>query len=64
MTNQTTSQSGNDGWQEFEHCGQRWSFNEDELAQLDEEDGSFHFVRYHRLQQPDIECVKILIDDM
>ncbi|MEG0244455.1 MAG: hypothetical protein RR726_18650 [Pseudomonas sp.] len=55
MTNQTTSQTGNDGWQEFEHGGQRWSFNEDELAQLDEEDGSFHFVRYHRLQQPDID---------
>ena len=44
-------------WQEFDHADERWSFNADELAKLDSEDGLFNFVAYHRLPQPTVESV-------
>lgn len=46
-----------DEWREFEYAGQRWSFNSDELAMLDDEDGLFHFSAYHRLAEPSVETV-------
>lgn len=51
-----------DKWQEFDHAGQRWAFNSDELAQLDDEDGLFHFSAYHRLAEPTVESVTAFID--
>lgn len=53
----------NDGWTDFSHAGQLWSFNEDSLA-LQEEDGCFHFVKYHRLDQPTVETVSRVIDQL
>lgn len=53
----------NDGWTDFTHAGQRWSFNEDELAQQ-EEDGGFHFLKYHGLAQPTVESVSRVIDQL
>lgn len=47
---------------EFDHAGQRWSYNSDELAVLDEEDGCFHFVAYHGLTEPTVESVAAFID--
>lgn len=49
---------------EFDHAGQRWSFNGDEVAMLDDEDGRFHFAAYHGLSQPTVESVTAFIDAM
>ena len=64
MSTRLTETATQDDWQEFEHGGQRWSFNADELAQLDVEDGFFHFVNYHRLSKPTVEGVAAFIDSM
>jgi hypothetical protein len=39
-------------WTEFTHGGNRWSFDGDELALWDEEDGGFQFHAYHGLNEP------------
>ena len=54
----------NEVQQEFDHAGQRWSFNGDELAVLDEEEGCFHSVAYHRLTNPTVGSVTAFIDSM
>ena len=48
---------GSDGWIEFCHRGQRWSFGADELAQWDEEEQEFHFHSYHWIADPTVDSV-------
>ena len=52
-----TQQADNDGWIEFEHNGQRWSFDADQLALWDEEEQSFQFFAFHNQSQPTVESV-------
>jgi len=47
---------------EFQHAGQRWSFNADEIAVFEVEDDCFHFAAYHRLPHPTIESITAYID--
>lgn len=47
---------------EFDHAGQRWSFNRDELSMLESEDSCFHFVAYHLLSEPTTESVIAFIE--
>lgn len=48
---------GSDGWIEFFHRGQRWSFDADQLAQWDEEEQEFHFHSYHWIADPTVDSV-------
>lgn len=50
------------GWIEFSHAGKRWSFDDDQLAAWDEEEGDFHFYDYHGLVNPTIETVTRFIE--
>jgi len=53
-----------DGWTEFEHDGQRWSFDADQLAQWIEEDEDYDFFAYHGLAEPTVESVSQFIDNL
>lgn len=55
-----------DGWTDFTHDGQRWSFDADQLAQWveEEEEGFFEFHSYHGLVGPTVESVVLFIDNL
>lgn len=52
-----------DEWTEITHNGERWSFNESELALWESEEVGFHFVCYHEIKDPTAESVKAFIDE-
>ena len=52
------------GEPDFFHAGSRWSFDADQLAEWDEEDGAFHFLAYHLLVAPTVESVSHFIDQL
>lgn len=60
----TGDRAEDDEWQEFSHAGKRWSFNGDELAEWDDEDGGFHFLAYHQLAKPSVQALCALIDTL
>lgn len=53
-----------DEWQEFEHAGQRWSFDSDQLARWDEAEGHFEFLAFHGLAEPTVESLIHSIDQL
>jgi Fic family protein len=52
-----------DGWKEFTHDGQRWSFDADSLAVWDEEEDHFEFYLHHELTNPTVETVIQFIEE-
>lgn len=50
------------GWVEFSHRGKRWAFDNDQLAEWDEDEEGFHFRAFHQLVDPTVESVTKLID--
>jgi len=44
-----------DGWTDFSHGSAQWSFDNDQLAEWDEDDQAFHFDSYHGLSEPTID---------
>lgn len=53
-----------DGWTDFTHDGQRWSFDADQLAQWAEDDEFFEFHSNHGLVDPTVESVALFIDNL
>lgn len=51
-----------EGWTDFSHDGQRWSFDAAQLAQWDEDEEEFHFFSYHGLAQPTEDSVIAYIE--
>lgn len=47
-----SDEKGAEGWTDFSHDGQRWSFDAAQLAQWDEDEEEFHFFSYHGLTEP------------
>lgn len=49
-------------WSEFNHNGQRWSFDSDELALWNEDEEQFEFYNFHGLEEPSVEAVVAFIE--
>jgi hypothetical protein len=52
------------GYVELSHCGKRWSFDSDELAEWEEDEEGFHFRANHGLTDPTVESVTRFIDQL
>jgi hypothetical protein len=57
-----SDEKGAEGWTDFSHDGQRWSFDAAQLAQWDEDEEDFHFFSYHGLTEPTEAAVIAYID--
>lgn len=51
-----------DGWTEFTHAGERWSFDADSLCLWDEEDQHFEFRIHHELAEPTVDALIQVIE--